>query len=244
MEAPSSQLIPGINLCDLPDLALVHILNFIELQELLLNVSKVNKRFHYLINETSSLWKNFEFDFPLEFEYKHLENVVKHSKGIQRFHIPYATVHASSYELDFLFSTQLSRANVYSLDLTGCRLSTLCFLQCFRNLQILNISECKNIISEDLEAVLPLTQLERLYISFTNIEPDTIVRVCSRLSNLILLDVSGIKLTVVHCANILTDKLRYFSLSLESDEDEIWFCGIARRFANLSVHIYRPFYNY
>lgn len=66
------------------------------------------------------------------------------------------------------------------------------------------------------------TQLESLYTSFTKIEPVTIVSVCSSLPNLKLLDVSGIQLTIEHCANILTDHLQYYYLSLESDEDVIW----------------------
>lgn len=228
-------------LCDLPDLVLVHILKFIELQELLLNVCKVNKKLYNIVNQTSFLWKIVEFEFPLDLQQEDLEHIFTHSVGIRMFHIPCATLHIPSNELDFLFTTRLSIANLYSLDITGCRVSTLCFLKCFKNLHELNISECPNLVDEDLEAVRSLMQLESLYTSFTKIEPDTIVSVCSSLPNLKLLDVSGIQLTIEHCANILTDHLQYFYLSLESDEDESWFCGLARRYRNLSTHIYRTY---
>ena len=97
-------------ICDLPVLVLIHILKFVSLQELLLNISKISKLFHTLINETSSFWNNFEFDFPLDLHREHLEHVLHHSIGIHIFNIPYSTLHVSSHELDFLFTTQLSRA--------------------------------------------------------------------------------------------------------------------------------------
>ena len=132
-------------LCDLPVLVLIHILKFVSLHELLLNISKISKPFHSLINETSSFWNNFEFDFPLELHMEYLEHVLHHSIGIHIFNIPYSTLHVSSHKLDFLFTTQLSRANLYSLDITGCRLSTLCFLKSFKHLKNLNISESPNL---------------------------------------------------------------------------------------------------
>ena len=223
-------------LSDLPVLVLIHILKFVSLQELLLNIYKISKLFHTLINETSLFWNNIEFDFPLELHMEYLEHILHHSIGIHIFNIPYSTLHVSSH--NFLFTTQLSRANLYSLDNTGCRLSTLCFLKSFKHLKKLNISKCLNLVDEDLEAITKLPKLERLYISFTKIEPATIVRVCSSIPNLSVLDISGIKLTVMHCAHLLTDQLQYFHLSLESQEDEIWFYGLTKRFRNLTVHIY------
>jgi len=116
-------------LCDLPVLVLIHILKFVSLQELLLNI----------------------IDFPLDLHREHLEHVLHHSIGIHIFNIPYSTL--PSHELDFLFTTQLSSANLYSLDITGCRLSTLCFLKSFKHLKNFNISECPNLVDEDLEVI-------------------------------------------------------------------------------------------
>ena len=83
-------------------------------------------------------------NFPLELHREHLEHVLQHSIGIHIFNIPYSNLHVSSHELDFLFTTQLSRANLYFLDITVCRLSTLCFLKSFKHLKNLHISECPN----------------------------------------------------------------------------------------------------
>ena len=224
-------------ICDLPVLVLINMLKFVSLQELLLNISKISKLFHTLINETSSFWNNFELDIPLELHREHLEHVLHHYIGIHIFSIPYSTLHVSSHELDFLFTTQLSRAYMYSLNIIGCRLSTLCFLKSFKHLKNLNISEYPNLVDEDLEAIAELPKLERIYISFTKIEPATSVRVCSSILNLSVLAISGIKLTVKHCAHVLTDQLQYFHLSLESQEDEIWFYGLTKRFINLTLHI-------
>ena len=156
-------------LCDLPVLVLIHMLKFVSLQELLPNIYNISKLVHTLINETSLFWNNIEFDFPLMLHREHLEHVLHHSIGIHIFNIPYSTLHVSSHELDFLFTTQLSRANLYSLDITGCRLSTLCFLKSFKHLKKLNISKCLNLVDEDLEAITTLPKLERLYKSFTRL---------------------------------------------------------------------------
>lgn len=230
-----------LTLTDLPDIVLIHILRNITLHELLENVSKVNKRLNEVINHTSSLWWDFDFDFPLELTEENLLTILTHSVGIKNFRIPYATLNVFSYVLDFQFTTQLPKANLVSLDLSGCRVSTLCFLhQLAGSLKELNVSECDNLVDEDFEAIQTLPLLETLYMSFNQIDPSVIVRVCRPLNKLKTLDVSGIKLSVIHCAAIVTDHLHWFSLSIDSEEDEVWFCGICRNFKDLSVNIYRP----
>lgn len=139
----------------------------------------MNKKLYILISETSWLWKKFEFSFQLELQKDNLIDILNHSVGIKKFHIPNSIIHASSDVLDFQFTTKLRQAGLLSLDLTGCRLSSLCFISCFSNLKELNQSECVNLVDEDLEAVRSLSLLESLYLSFNNFEPSTVVRVCS-----------------------------------------------------------------
>lgn len=229
-----------VKLSDLPDLVLVTIFRELDLQELLTNVAFTNKRFHQIVHGNSTLWRHFSMEHQLEVSIIDLRSILKHSVAFLKFCIPCATLHFSSADIDFLLVKELCNAkSLYWLDLTSCRLSTLCFLPFLSNIEILNLSECGNLVSEDFEVISSLKKLDQLYLSFTNITPETIVRICEPLT-LTLLDISGIPLTIQHCARILTPNLLFFHLTLESQEDEIWLNGLlARQYKELSVHIYR-----
>lgn len=229
-----------VTLIDLPDLVLVKIFSHLDIQELLKTVSVTHTRFNEIVKKTSCLWKHFSFDHPLELTLTNFRNILDHSSAFLEFLIPGVTLHLGSSEIDFELVTKLSNAkNLYWLDLTGCRLSTLCFLPMLCNLEILNVSECTNLVNEDFEIISKLANLDHLYVSFTNIRPDTIAFVCESLT-LSVLDISGIKLNIEQCVRILQPDLAYLHLSVESQEDEIWLKGfVSRHYESLSVNIYR-----
>lgn len=138
-----------------------------------------------------------------------------------------------------MFVNELCNAKrLYWLDLTECRLSTLCFLPSLTNIEILNLSECRNLVSEDFEVISSLQKLDHLYLSFTNISPETTVRICEPLT-LTVLDTSGIPLNIQHCARILKPDLLFFHLTLESQEDKIWLKGlVAGHYKNITLNFY------
>ena len=226
-------------LCDLPDIVLLKILKYLDLQELLTHVCKTNKRLNDIVYGHSVLWRRFLFDIPVEFEKHHLQSVMKHAVGFQQFLIPFATIKCTTPELDYILTASLPKARrLYWIDLSQCRLSTLCFLQGMPQLKILNLSECQNLIDDDFEVISSLTTLDKLYVSFTRITPDKIVQICGSLT-LTVLDTSGIPFSLVHCARVLRPDLKYFTVSLEREEEEAFFHGLVRRYRGLSVHICR-----
>ncbi|KAL4233947.1 hypothetical protein ACF0H5_005602 [Mactra antiquata] len=131
---------------DLPDLALIQIFSSLELPELVTNVALINKRFYQIVHQNSTLWRHFSTDHQLELSIKDLRRILKHSSAFLEFLIPWATLHFSSADIDLLFIDKFRNAKrLYWLDLTECRLSTLCFLPFLTNIEILNLSGCRNL---------------------------------------------------------------------------------------------------
>jgi hypothetical protein len=225
---------------ELPDIVLVEIFRSLDLLELVKNIALTNKRFHHIVHQNSSLWRHISADHQLELSLTDLRRILKHSVAFLEFLIPCATLHFSSADIDFIFVNELCNARcLYWLDLTECRLSTLCFLPFLTNIEILNLSECKNLVSEDFEVISSLKKLDQLYLSYTNITPEAIVSICEPLV-LTVLDVAGIPLNIQYIVRILKPELLFFHLTLESQEDEIWLKGIITgHYKDLSLHIIR-----
>lgn len=181
----------------------------------------------------------FSIEHPLELQKKDLQVILRHSVAFHEFLIPRATLRCSTPEVDFLFTTGLCNAkSLYWLDLTCCSVSTLGFLQCIPNIKILNLSECANLVDADVEVISTLHTLDHLYLSFTNITPNAIVRICAYL-RLSVLDTSGIPFKLWHCAQVLKPDLAFVYLSLERSGDEAWLYGMCKLYNNLAVHIHR-----
>lgn len=229
-----------MNLVDLPELVLVAIFKEIDVQDLILNVAVTNKKFYDIVQNNSVLWRHFSIDHEIELSLKDLQNILKHSVAFTEFLIPCATLHFDSCNIDFLLVTELCKAKrLCWLDLTGCRLSTLCFIPFLQKIEILNLSECSNLVSEDFEVISSLVKLDQLYISFTNISPETVARICEGLT-LTLLDTAGIPLDVNQCARIIKPDLLYFHYTPDSLEDELWLNElVSREYKKLNINIYR-----
>ena len=139
--------------------------------------------------------------------------------------------------IDFLFITELSNAKSLTLlDITDCPVSTLCFLKFLPNLEILNVSDCKNLVDADFHVLKSCGNLRQLYVSFTKVKPNTLLSVCDYLT-LIILDVSGIPLNFRQCERLLHPGLVYFQLTPDNQDDEPLFQVFFRRFRDISMHI-------
>lgn len=230
---------------DLPDVPLIRIFFFIDLEDLLLNVNRVCRRFYNLIKFTPTLWSIFEFYGPLVIKEEDLPYIFQHCRSFRVFNIGYSKYTGGLPAFDFSSVSKLSCArNLTWLNLCQTSISTTCFLQFMPNLEILDLSTCLNLKDCDFHAVSLCTKLDSLYISFNEISPQTIRDIVTYIPNIQVLDVCGIHLKYIHVINIL-DKcyksLMTFYLSLDSTVHENDFARFMHfNYTDLAYTVYKP----
>lgn len=210
-----------LSITDLPDLVLTYIFSFLTLDELLTSVNRVCTTFNFLIKESSKLWKEFDFYGALHIKETDLIYILKHSSCFRSFIIGYSEYCGSSDSLDFHLTTTLSLSrNLVWLDIRRCKLSTICFVQYLPKLELLNVTDCRNLYDVDFQVISKCMQLEQLYLSFNEISARTVIDMARNLKGLIFLDVFGLKLTLLEAREILNfchRTLTGFYLSLATD---------------------------
>lgn len=228
------------NLLSLPEHIIVEIFTNITITDLLLYVAPTCKYLNDIINENSKLWRDIDLDFPLVANLDTLKRILNHSFGFKSFLIPYAELTCTVYEIDFLLTRTLPNSkSLFWLDISRCRLSTLCFLNLMPHLQILNISECTNLVDSDFQVLEQCKSLDQLYMSYNNVEPETVVRVCSELK-LTVLDLSGVRMKVSQCDKILKPVMLHFQVSLAEEESEIDIENLRSKWRDCSIRIVHP----
>jgi hypothetical protein len=136
----------SLTLLELPDVPLIRVLYFIDLEDLLLVVNRVCKRLNDIIKYSAVLWTVFEFYDPLNITESDLPCILKHSKKFRVFNIGLSNYTGRLAQLDYFLVTSLSSSkNLIWLTLTGIDISTTCFLQYLPNLEILDLSQCNNL---------------------------------------------------------------------------------------------------
>lgn len=230
-------------LLSLPDLTLVKILQYIDLSELLISVTKTCKRLNEIINCNYVLWRHISFEFEVIIPKDTLERIINHSIGFWTFLIPFAELKLEVPEIDWLFVNGFCRAKeLYWLDLTNCKISTLCFLKCLPNIQILNVSGCNNLVNDDFLAIQNCTNIDQLYVSFTEIKPSTIVVLTSKLCFTVL-ESCAIPLGINDIQSIFSASyttLLYVQLTLADTIDEKLFRqNFCQRYIDCSIQIYK-----
>jgi hypothetical protein len=207
------------SLLDLPDVVLVKVLSYIPLTELLQKVNRTCSRLYSVIENNSVLWKDISPDFCVGLKLHDLKRLMRHSHGFETYLLPYANYECFIYELDFLFTTGLSNAkHLYWLDISFSQISTLCFLRYLPSLCILNVSECPNLINADFIVLSLCQKLDQLYLAYTRILPETIALTCSQL-DLIVLDISGIPVSVDICERIISQCMISLQVTLIPGEE-------------------------
>lgn len=213
------------SILSLPDELLMHILSFLDVQCLLESVCRVCKRLDGIINRYSILWRYFEFDHPLEISAHNLERILKHSRQFKALMMPYTKFNCDVPELDWIFYRHFCSKNLIWLNLSEAPISTICFLSDASNLEILDLSECYNLIDVDFSVIQKCKKLEQLNVAYTRIMPATLMQICQN-TDLLTLDVSGVKLNVQECNVILYESVRtlvYVQLSLNEMVDRTEF---------------------
>lgn len=80
--------------------------------------------------------------------------------------------------IDRIFSFELNRQAKYLwyLDISGCKVSTLCFLNELNSFEVLILEQCGNLIDADFLAIENCRTVEQLYLGFTQTTADTIIK--------------------------------------------------------------------
>lgn len=231
-------------LLELPIIVLLKILRFIDLPELLKSVSKVCRYLNITVNTNSILWEHFQWDYPISVGKVDLERIFQKSKYFQTFLFPPgSTVKCSVPEFDYILTKNFERADkLYWLDLAETPLSTLGFLCCCPNLNILNLSNCQNLTDKDFAAIRQCHTIDQLYLSFTKVAASTVCDIVSE-KQIIVLDVAGVKFTKIHCKNLLEQCyscLIWLHLSLDHSFSESEFdIEIRKTYIDCNFNIYR-----
>lgn len=145
-----------------------------------------------------------------------LKRILKHSLGFQTFLIPNAELSYAVYEIDFLLTTNLPNSKfLYWLDISCSNVSTLCFLSLMPSLEILNVSECRNLDDCDFHVLEKCENLDQLYLSYTNVNPETVVKL-----QLTVLDLSGVMMKVSQCDKLLNPDMLFFQVSFATEESK------------------------
>ena len=143
-----------MNLAELPDLVITEIFKFLTLGTLLQSVNRTCKRFYDIVKNTSILWRNFEFDVSLTPTTSDFKEIFRHSHCFKSFFLTTKSISCSASFLDQTFIKGFHEAyNLTWLDLTNSKISTLCFLSYTLNLEILNLSGCRNLVDEDFNVI-------------------------------------------------------------------------------------------
>jgi hypothetical protein len=135
--------------------------------------------------------------------------------------LPYTTFRCEVPNIDILFCKHFSGLNLFWLSLSRCPISTICFLTDCPKLEILDLSECSNLVDDDFKAIKSCRHLSQLNVAFTQITPSMLIELCKYIA-LITLDVTGVKLGLQDCEEILYEQyntLFYFQISLDDTVD-------------------------
>jgi hypothetical protein len=167
------------------------------------------------------LWKFLEFDSQIYFKSLSTAQSVLSPRleFLRHLSLPYALESLEAYESDS-FLAGLSAANkLVWLDITGCKASSLSFLQNLIHLEVLIIDSCIHICDWDVSVIKHLKVLNQLHIGFTSVTAETIVSVLP--PRIWWLECAGIFFTEDLLIALLESRrnLQHLTVSLRSSVD-------------------------
>ena len=219
----------------LPTEIIVKILSEISTFHLLKSVSRTCKQLHDIVEQHSILWRDIVFDTEYEINSDILKRLLTHSAGFEQLLLGYTLNTIPCFEIDNLFVLNLQNAKrLFWLDLTDSSISTLCFLEFLPSLKILNISQCKNLVDADFHVLSKCKSLDQLYLSYTNVRPESVVMICSTLE-LIVVDLSGIALTVKQCDDIIKPCMIYIQVHFDNNEPDFAINDLIEKHRDLQI---------
>lgn len=186
----------------------------------------------------------FEFDRQLVVHETDLSCILTFSEKFQEFHFTNVTYTGSIANLDYHLITGLSRATqLTELHLAFSTISSLCFMQFLPNLEVVDLSDCRNLCDADFKVIYHCKKLEFLNLSFNFINVSTIAAIVTDKPHLCALEIYGIGVTIADCHTILCNcykTLDYFYLSLSPFECEAEFYDmIHNHYIDLNAKVFQ-----
>lgn len=210
----------------LNDDVLRKIFSNIPLQDLIQSVCKVCTRFNSIVKNDVHLWKNFDFDYPLHFSEESINAVLpeKRIKILRYLSLPFATEEIITCDID-RFLCRLTQAHLLTwLDISGAQTSSLHFVKELTNLSVLIVDTCKYLQDCDISVVKELRKLEHLYIGYTSITAEGIIRALPPFQKVNTLECSGIYFVEEELIELLEragGSLKFLAVSVRSHVDVI-----------------------
>lgn len=209
------------------------------LSDLLMNVNRTCKYLKSVIYYTGTLWTDIDItrvnNDCVSFTQDQFVGVLQHSRSFRSFIIPYVNICMSAWAIDDVFYRTLSLStNLIWLNLMGCHLSTLSFIKYLTKLELLDLSNCHNLVDCDFGVIAACPKLEILNVSFTHIDSDTFTTILApALPNLTCLEAKGVWFSCGEIQQILEHAyLSSFSLSLSPRASYTEFKDIEKTFAD------------
>lgn len=205
---------------NLPDQILLEILKYFTLFDLVQVINRTCTKLNILIKNNTILWRQFQFDFPITINEDSLKYITAHSRQFTNLEIGSSDFQCSATLFDYYFSKYLlSGKHLVWLNLSKAPLSTLCFLKDLPNLEVLDVSYCKNLQDCDVCVIKHCKKIEQLYISYLDIQPVSLLDIIHFLPHIFTIDASGIKFNIVQIEELLSvcyDTLYFFDFSLQT----------------------------
>lgn len=147
---PPFLLVDVMKITDLPEYIIIEIFKYLDLCTLLQTIKRTCQLFYHIVKNTSILWRNFDFDIPLHLTEDDVTEIFRHSQCFRSFLLTSESILCRTAFLNFTFVQGFQKSKHLTwLDLTDSKLSTLQFLHFTPNLEILNLSGCKNLRDTD-----------------------------------------------------------------------------------------------
>lgn len=107
------------------------------------------------------------FDAELQVNSDNLTYILQHSRDFQRFVLYGSDVDCEVPTLYLLFTTYINSSKLTWLVLTDLPISTVCSLRNTPNIEILNLSHCKNLNDSDFTVIESYSRLQRFKLSIS-----------------------------------------------------------------------------
>lgn len=229
------------DLITLPTELIVYILQFIPLQTCLSTVSRVCRNLHDIVECSPVLWRDVQFDCHVCVDAAILRRLLTHCRKVQSFILPHSTTDICSPYIDYAFTSCKFDSLVW-LDLSQAPISTLCFVFDAPKLEIINVSECENLQDTDFVVLQSCINLEKLYVSFTQVSGETLKTICFG-KPLCVIDACAVGLTIDQCRAILTNTagdVVQFNMSIKDGVNETEFKeNVEDIFVDTCIRLYR-----